>query len=1444
MRHFLPVFVLLLAGFQVFGQNNFRSRQSGDWSNSNTWEEFNGTAWQNTANVPNESSGSISIEPFMTVTLSTAVTANQIIVQEDALLDVISGGALTLTEDTGDELEVFVGNGTTTFDGNAVFRSGAILENQGTISSIVTNLSISGEYRHNRNGGAIPAAGWALGSKLYITGVMNQAPTGFAISPYTLEWDCPAQSANLTLDGPLGGITQDLLITHTNEQRLTLNGAASVNINIGNDLVIGSFSHLALSNSGSTQLTVNGEVNNQGVLRFSYGGGTATLSVRNNIISPGDINGTGTIAFTGTSLQTASITGGTQGTLHYSFPTNAEVDLGISILGGSGNLTVGNNVTLYLGSVHASGALQNTTTGGNIRVAPGSRTYSSNLLLVYNGAAAQFLGDGHPQGTNTSLRVDNPAGVSLVSDLVITGTANLAAGSLTMNGHDITAMNTLFSGAGFHLIPDENASLTILGSGDFGRLPLAFGPQSFQSLIINRTGGLNEVELTSDVVIHEDLVLTNGTLVLEDNVLEIRKDIVAAAGEIATTTTSGIRIAGTGPLTDIPFSAVTNDLATLTQARSGLNLILGQEVRIHDQLELTAGTVDNTNGNITLVNGSTILRSGGALSGDVPALLSGVYHVTYQGSAKTTGAEMPDNSTPDYLGNLTISGGPVTLNKDIVINGNLLLTGGTFVIPSQDITMRGSTFVNNAGTFTHQSGTFFLQSNIVLSGAGTTTFDNINIAVASSLTTENVTATGNLFLAPGGNFVLNNTLTLSGADGQTVDLKNSAIDNLVINKSGGNVTLSSNLRIRNRLSLQSATTFASAGFLTLKADPADIFGGARVEPLPAGASITGNVTTEWHQAEFDPAGVSMYFGSSVTDAVVSGLQDDILVTGSFTNADTGPVTPSLFFYDESVAGITTNGWVAYPTTDDSAPLVAGTGYQAVVMENGPVTLDLRGTLNQGDVSIPVTYTDNGAPVSDGWNLVSNPFASPIGWDQLNGWDKSNVRGIIAVNAGGKYKYYNGTGAGQGTSLLLDGGAIAQHQAFWVQAQSTGSLVIGEQAKIDPGAITSPISPANQMVITLNDGTATDQTLLVVAPGATTGYDPGLDAPKFDNDGMDISTLASDGTPLAFNFLDPFGCGATVELQIADVATGNYTLSVNTIETFDVPYLVTLRDNFLDVDHNVNNNPNYPFSIDAGNTATFEGRFSVIFAADLDDLINESLSYSTDATICQGEIGTVTFATSQPGVTYRLEVNGTPYGSAQVGTGSTLFFDLDSEDLEESNTLRVLASPAACATPVYLTETKTITKNDLAVQILAAGGKLASNYTAGNTWYFGDLTNQISTANEITPAEEGTYILVVNSGVCTQTVNYEYVVTSTEADLEKGITAYPNPVIGNTLNIRLPGWSGEQVQAELVTMSGHVVSESRHSNGEFGLDITALPAGVYLVKVQAGKDLYVVRVIRR
>jgi hypothetical protein len=117
-----------------------------------------------------------------------------------------------------------------------------------------------------------------------------------------------------------------------------------------------------------------------------------------------------------------------------------------------------------------------------------------------------------------------------------------------------------------------------------------------------------------------------------------------------------------------------------------------------------------------------------------------------------------------------------------------------------------------------------------------------------------------------------------------------------------------------------------------------------------------------------------YFSSPFQAAKVSQFSDDMSLGTTF----------SMFYrYDENrkLGGDPASGWVRYNYPDSVLnPLH---GYSANFGSAPvPVTADITGTVNNGILSR--TLYNNNNPYTLGFNLVGNPYPSPVDWDAPDG----------------------------------------------------------------------------------------------------------------------------------------------------------------------------------------------------------------------------------------------------------------------------------------------------------------------------------------------------------------------------------------------------------------------------------------------------------------------------
>ena len=192
-------------------------------------------------------------------------------------------------------------------------------------------------------------------------------------------------------------------------------------------------------------------------------------------------------------------------------------------------------------------------------------------------------------------------------------------------------------------------------------------------------------------------------------------------------------------------------------------------------------------------------------------------------------------------------------------------------------------------------------------------------------------------------------------------------------------------------------------------------------------TITGNVSVE------------RYMTPDVWHNVASPVSSEN--SSSFTG------TELIFYYDETLILNDWNfGWVMY-----SGPLSVPRGYDVLFYTTG-VLVDYTGTggqLNTGSYTIGLTNT-NSTPTEiashKGWNLVANPYPSPVDWQASSGWNKSSINDAKYIWDGANdiYTIWVGGGAPFG----VNGGTqyIPSNQGFWVQATGNGNFGIANAVR--------------------------------------------------------------------------------------------------------------------------------------------------------------------------------------------------------------------------------------------------------------------------------------------------------------------------------------------------------------------------------------------------------------
>ncbi|MCH2024016.1 MAG: hypothetical protein MK207_16195, partial [Saprospiraceae bacterium] len=316
-----------------------------------------------------------------------------------------------------------------------------------------------------------------------------------------------------------------------------------------------------------------------------------------------------------------------------------------------------------------------------------------------------------------------------------------------------------------------------------------------------------------------------------------------------------------------------------------------------------------------------------------------------------------------------------------------------------------------------------------------------------------------------------------------------------------------------------------------------------------GGFTVGDFTVEQFIPQAGNPYANIFYTSPVNYATIGQIDDDfnLLLTGN----------PNSYYYDE-----TTGQWVAPASL--THPIANGEGfYQYAFVPGGGVVFDFTGTLNTGNISIPITNTGGG-----GWNIIGNPYPSPINLQLL--WDMGNNPAVY-------YRYQD-----NGYSTLIAPLGIsnppgltinaALMQGFWVNAGGITSVDLDNSMRItDPAAsvdnFTKSTIPLFRLAMEYQSERITSVVYFYAA--ATDCVDENYDGLYLDGDISFQFATKTGNTNMSINGLPELtGLTDTIPLYTEISVIGNYTISLTEISNFSSGTTVMLQDLLLSVSHDL------------------------------------------------------------------------------------------------------------------------------------------------------------------------------------------------------------------------------------------------------------------------------------
>jgi hypothetical protein len=386
------------------------------------------------------------------------------------------------------------------------------------------------------------------------------------------------------------------------------------------------------------------------------------------------------------------------------------------------------------------------------------------------------------------------------------------------------------------------------------------------------------------------------------------------------------------------------------------------------------------------------------------------------------------------------------------------------------------------------TGAFGTVNNIIIDNGASLTITGNTIQISGTITNN-------------GTFnSTNGIVEVKGSGAQVIGANiftGNTIKDLIVDNSAG-VTLQGALNITGTVKVLNGNLI-SGGNLSLISTAS---GTALIDGSGSG-QVLGNVIMQ----RYLPSGYGYkYFSSPFQAATVNGFADDINLASPTT----------LFYrYDESR---TASGWVNYKNIANV--LNPMQGYAVNLGSSAAAnTIDITGVVNNGNMS--VTLYNHNNTYTKGFNLVGNPYPSPINWDAASGWTKTNIDNAVYYFKASATDQYGGTYSTYINGISSDGSAtniVPSMQGFFVHVSDGGWPVTGTLGFSNSVRMTDQTHPflksgkmraASLLRITAtfsDDINSSDPVVIYFNDKADEAFDSELDALKILNTDLKVPNL--------------------------------------------------------------------------------------------------------------------------------------------------------------------------------------------------------------------------------------------------------------------------------------------------------------------------------------------------
>lgn len=835
------------------------------------------------------------------------------------------------------------------------------------------------------------------------------------------------------------------------------------------------------------------------------------------------------------------------------------------------------------------------------------------------------------------------------------------------------------------------------------------------------------------------------------------------------------------------------------------------------------GTLNLNGANLNMANSTlnsmtlngTISGSGQVLTGNSRLIIGGTG--TFGTITFGVGAT---NRTINQLTYNRPSGGDLTLGSNLTVTGNATISNGRLRLNGNTLTLNGATL-----TFHSSSANGDLSgsrtSSILLGGGSSTSISGSLFMDQSSSTTK---ALGDL--------------TLNRTAGQTLNIGNSI-------EIWGSIT-------------PSVGTIATAGNVSVKADASNK---GRVGIISANGDITGNMTIEAF-AQGGTTGWNNITPNGVTGQGFSAWNDDFAITCANCpdGSEVGGTTfTSIYEYDETLSTVSFSDAPHYvELTNYNSTMDPLKGYW-VYIGDGPtstsaIVIDVTGAVNKknlGGVNVTVT---GGAGPETGFNLLGNPYPSPISFTTALGANLANTDGVLYVwnpdlNGGQGDHATFASGSGISSPAVGSGGIndnIPLGQAFMIHASSPFVLSPTESWKTASNSQnallrqTSTVASNQQYFrLQLSGQSFNTETVIHMDANATMGSDKNLDAVAIFDEYManPLARIYStvNNVNYRINSIPPVVNTITLSVSVKSSVNGAYSILPLDMNLMPAGACISLFDNVTSTTHNLRSGA-YNFILNNDGANRFVVSITINRTTPVSSLTQPVCSRQNTGKLVIGTSGsgnyTYIWKNENGNVVRTVNTTATTDTLYNVGEGNYYAEVAKSGACQSGEATYNVVASTLKPNALFTTSTNTVIVNNANTVLLSNASTNASTYF----WDLGDNTsaNTANVSHSYTQAGVYDVKLIVTNGACADSSSYTLPIVAMmspigliENALNQNVNIYHN---GESVVVHLNLGKSTPVKVLLSNSIGQQIGSVKQASIEKETLILQVPANERLLFV--------------